>query len=122
MTQKEAGFSARDSRTGYEIERRCLRTPDSSVDFPYGELAVEKRRWEGLAYTSLHGGSPRQRRTSRRRRGCVPLSGSEASSFTTSSYMWTARLSRETGPEISKALPLPERQLATAFSYKPESA
>jgi CHAT domain-containing protein len=24
------------------------------VDFPYGELAVEKRRWEGLAYTSLH--------------------------------------------------------------------
>ncbi len=36
--------------------------------------------------------------------------------------MWTARLSRETDTEISNAPPLPERQLATASSYKPHSA
>jgi hypothetical protein len=41
---------------------------------------------------------------------------------TVAGLIWTARLSRETDPEISKASPLPERQLSTASSYKPHSA
>jgi hypothetical protein len=41
---------------------------------------------------------------------------------TMAGLIWTARLSRETDPEISKAPTLPERQLATASSYKPHSA
>ena len=42
---------------------------------------------------------------------------------TVAGLVWTARLSRETDPEISKAPPpLPERRLATASPYKPHSA
>jgi hypothetical protein len=41
---------------------------------------------------------------------------------TIAGLIWTAQLSRETDPEISKAPPLPEHQLATASSYKPHSA
>jgi hypothetical protein len=36
--------------------------------------------------------------------------------------IWNARLSREINPEISKAPPLPERQVATASSSKAQPA
>jgi hypothetical protein len=41
---------------------------------------------------------------------------------TVAGRIWTARLSRETDPEISKAPTLPEQHLVTASAYKPHSA
>jgi len=41
---------------------------------------------------------------------------------TVAGRIWTARLNRETDPEISKAPTLPEQQLVTTSAYKPHSA